>query len=185
MTMGEKILRMRKARGWSQEELAERMNVSRQAVSRWETGSAKPDADKIVGLCDLFGVSADYLLREDYQGERLALKPSKQQKWSGGGVLLGLYAVLSASSLFALKFMSSIHPKAYSIYYLNGHGRMVERELPVGLLSYILHYNLEWMLVPICIGLIVGMVLIWRGSPILRERVAGVQKRGRELLHKK
>ena len=69
MTIGEKILKLRKARGWNQEELAEQVGVSRQAVSRWESDSAKPDADKIVAICDLFGVSADYLLRENYQGE--------------------------------------------------------------------------------------------------------------------
>ena len=70
MTMGEKILAMRKARGWSQEELAEQVGVTRQAVSRWESDSAKPDADKIIAVCDLFGVSADYLLRDNYAGER-------------------------------------------------------------------------------------------------------------------
>lgn len=69
MTMGEKILNMRKARGWNQEELAERIGVTRQAVSRWESDSAKPDADKIIAICDLFGVSADYLLRDQYSGE--------------------------------------------------------------------------------------------------------------------
>lgn len=66
MTMGEKILALRKARGWSQEELAEQVGVTRQAVSRWESGAAKPDADKIITVCDLFGVSADYLLRDNY-----------------------------------------------------------------------------------------------------------------------
>ena len=77
MTMGEKILNMRKARGWSQEELAERVGVTRQAVSRWETGSAKPDADKIIAICDLFGVSADYLLRDQYSGEETAIQTEK------------------------------------------------------------------------------------------------------------
>jgi transcriptional regulator with XRE-family HTH domain len=78
MTMGEKILNMRKARGWNQEELAERVGVTRQAVSRWEAGSAKPDADKIITICDLFGVSADYLLRDQYSGEGSAAQPEKQ-----------------------------------------------------------------------------------------------------------
>ncbi len=62
MTLGEKILSLRKARGWSQEELADRIGVTRQAVSRWESDSAKPDADKIIAVCKEFGVSADYLL---------------------------------------------------------------------------------------------------------------------------
>ena len=65
MTMGEKILALRKARGWSQEELADQIGVTRQAVSRWESDSAKPDADRIIDLCDLFGVSADYLLGDE------------------------------------------------------------------------------------------------------------------------
>ena len=69
MTIGDKILNMRKARGWSQEELADRIGVTRQAVSRWESNSAKPDAEKIVDISDLFGVSADYLLRDKYAGE--------------------------------------------------------------------------------------------------------------------
>ena len=77
MTMGEKILNMRKARGWNQEELAERIGVTRQAVSRWESGAAKPDADKIIAICDLFGVSADYLLRDQYSGEESGVQPEK------------------------------------------------------------------------------------------------------------
>ena len=78
MTIGEKILKLRKARGWNQEELAERVGVSRQAVSRWESDSAKPDADRIIAICDLFGVSADYLLRENYQGEPGETMPRSQ-----------------------------------------------------------------------------------------------------------
>lgn len=64
MTIGEKIYTLRKSSGWSQEELADRIGVTRQAVSRWEADSAKPDADKIIELCDLFQISADYLLRD-------------------------------------------------------------------------------------------------------------------------
>ena len=78
MTIGEKILALRKARGWSQEELAEQIGVTRQAVSRWESGTAKPDADKIIATCDLFGVSADYLLRDQYSGEGSVEQTDKQ-----------------------------------------------------------------------------------------------------------
>ena len=56
------LLELRTKKGLSQDELAEKVFVTRQAVSRWESGAAKPDADKIVAICDLFGVSADYLL---------------------------------------------------------------------------------------------------------------------------
>lgn len=70
MTTGEKIQALRKARGWSQEELAAQIGVSRQAVSRWESDSTKPEAEKILALCDRFGVSTDYLLREDAPAPR-------------------------------------------------------------------------------------------------------------------
>ena len=59
MTLPEKILRLRKQSGMSQEELAQKLEVSRQAVSRWEVGSAQPDASNILQLSRLFGVTAE------------------------------------------------------------------------------------------------------------------------------
>lgn len=67
MTMAEKILALRKKAGLSQEELAEKLGVSRQAISRWEMGSAFPDAPNILGLSRLFGVTTDYLLYDEYE----------------------------------------------------------------------------------------------------------------------
>ena len=65
MKLGDKILMLRKKEGMSQEQLAEKLDVSRQAVSRWELGSALPDANNIRQLSRVFAVSADYLLNED------------------------------------------------------------------------------------------------------------------------
>ncbi len=62
MKLSDKILALRKKEGMSQEDLAERLHVSRQAVSRWEMGSAQPEASNILQLSRLFGVTADYLL---------------------------------------------------------------------------------------------------------------------------
>ena len=67
MELSEKILTLRRARGLSQEALAEKLQVSRQAVSRWENGTALPDASNILQLSKLFGVSADYLLNNDWE----------------------------------------------------------------------------------------------------------------------
>jgi len=69
MTLYEKIIKLRKAVGLSQEALAEKLNVSRQAVSRWESGTASPDASNILQLSKLFGVSTDYLLNDDYESD--------------------------------------------------------------------------------------------------------------------
>ncbi|MDO4739517.1 MAG: helix-turn-helix transcriptional regulator [Eubacteriales bacterium] len=70
MNLSEKIARLRKSGGMSQEQLAEKLAVSRQAVSRWESGSAMPDAANILQLSKLFGVTTDYLLNDDYQSDR-------------------------------------------------------------------------------------------------------------------
>ncbi|MBR4411530.1 MAG: helix-turn-helix transcriptional regulator [Firmicutes bacterium] len=69
MKLSDKIIKLRKAKGWSQEDFAEKLNVSRQAVSRWENGTALPDANNILQLSKLFAVSADYLLNEDCGGD--------------------------------------------------------------------------------------------------------------------
>ena len=144
MTLGEKILNMRKARGWSQEELADRAGVSRQAVSRWESGSAKPDADKIIAICDLFGVSADYLLRDNYEGGKTA-GPAVPQKpchpVSVRRIVLGIYATWSAIALFAMKFISSVSPKVYVDKKLLPSGETVIHAAD-GMLGFVLYYNL-------------------------------------------
>lgn len=67
MTLAEKILELRAAQNLSQGDLAERLEVSRQSVSKWETGQSVPDLDKIIKLADLFGVTVDQLVREDTQ----------------------------------------------------------------------------------------------------------------------
>jgi len=61
MTIGEKICELRKANGLSQSELAEKLEVSRQSISKWETDSAVPELDKLMRLCDIFDVSLDEL----------------------------------------------------------------------------------------------------------------------------
>lgn len=68
--LSEKIINLRKSRGWSQEDLAEKLDVSRQSVSKWESGASNPDLDKIVAMSTLFGVSTDYLLKDATSEER-------------------------------------------------------------------------------------------------------------------
>lgn len=63
MNIGDMILKLRKEKGLSQEEVAEKLNVTRQTVSKWETGESKPDFDKIIPLCDLFSITTEELLR--------------------------------------------------------------------------------------------------------------------------
>ena len=64
MALPEKLYALRKKSGLSQEQLAEALNVSRQAISKWEGGSAMPESDKLLALSNYFGVSLDYLIKD-------------------------------------------------------------------------------------------------------------------------
>lgn len=67
MILAEKIIKLRKQAGWSQEDLAEKMNISRQSVSKWESTNSIPDLNRIIKLAEIFGVSTDFLLKDDIE----------------------------------------------------------------------------------------------------------------------
>ena len=67
MIFADKLILLRKKAGWSQEELADQMNVTRQSVSKWEGAQSIPDLEKMLRLSELFGVSTDYLLKDDIE----------------------------------------------------------------------------------------------------------------------
>lgn len=67
MILAEKITMLRKKNGWSQEDLAMKLDISRQSVSKWESTASIPDLDKLIKLSEIFGVSTDYLLKDDME----------------------------------------------------------------------------------------------------------------------
>lgn len=67
MILADKIIQLRKKNGWSQEELAQQLEVSRQAVSKWEGAQATPDLERILRMAQVFGVSTDYLLKDEME----------------------------------------------------------------------------------------------------------------------
>lgn len=67
MDFADKLLKLRTQYGYSQEALAEKLNVSRQAVSKWELGTTLPETDKVITISDFFNVSTDYLLKDKFQ----------------------------------------------------------------------------------------------------------------------
>lgn len=67
MILAEKIMEERKRNGWSQEELAEKLGVSRQSVSKWESAQSVPDLNRIIKMAELFGVTTDYLLKDEME----------------------------------------------------------------------------------------------------------------------
>lgn len=78
MILADKISELRRANGWSQEELAEKLDVSRQSVSKWESGSSIPDLNRLIKLSEIFGVSTDYLIKEDVEEDMVPLKEKER-----------------------------------------------------------------------------------------------------------
>lgn len=72
MILAEKITYLRKQKEWSQEELADQLEISRQSVSKWESGASIPELDKIIGMSRIFGVSTDFLLKDEYDIDVIA-----------------------------------------------------------------------------------------------------------------
>ncbi len=152
MTIGEKIHTLRKSNGWSQEELADRIGVTRQAISRWESDSAKPEADKIIELCDLFEVTADYLLRD------IAPIPPPVQPLSAPAPtftpLRFLGALLSGSGLTLLVVLVILGQAHDPLVWLNG-------ACFDGFWGYLFMYDLWGLLVADLIAICIGLLLLF------------------------
>ena len=85
MTIDQKIVQLRTAKGISQEQLAEALGVSRQSVSKWEMGQMFPRIDKVLQLCELFGVCADELLRENVDIPKTSVSKTKNKYFGTDG----------------------------------------------------------------------------------------------------
>lgn len=174
MTLGEKLQALRKARGLSQEQLALELNVSRQAVSKWELDESVPDLDKLRALCAFFGVTSDYLIwaeqtaaptggtgttRRADNGTRkrdIRAFARKNGKWAGytvailGGALL-LRSLLSIAAFYLL-FESSNYA-AYNALGDVGLGELMPESIYSATLSATIPYLLLYA------ALIVGGLL--------------------------
>lgn len=71
MILADKIINLRKKNGWSQEELGQMLNVSRQSVSKWESMASIPDLEKIIKMSEIFGVTTDFLLKDEIEMEEI------------------------------------------------------------------------------------------------------------------
>ena len=114
MSLGERLLELRKSKHLSQEEVADKLNVSRQTISKWETDSSTPDFDKIIPICELFEISTDELLtgkKEDVEEKVNTYSMSEEEKSHKriGGIVFSIFLYFIAlawimTSVAALKF---------------------------------------------------------------------------------
>ena len=106
MKLSDKIIGLRKSNRMSQEVLAEKLDVSRQAISRWESGTAMPDANNILQLSKLFGVTTDYLLNDDYQSDNDLPKVKEVQNDNHGQIMV--YLVTLEVMVLLIQFMTTV-----------------------------------------------------------------------------
>lgn len=94
MILADKITALRKKAGWSQEELAEQLGVTRQSVSKWEGAQSVPDMDKVVQMSRLFGVTTDFLLKDELSKEEEDYTRENKAKSPVIGAVSGIYWLL-------------------------------------------------------------------------------------------
>ena len=177
MTFSEKLIRLRKREGISQEELASYWEVSRQAVSRWEQGTALPDAGNLLKLRQRFGVSVDWLLTEEQGWEaqegkpaaqtacesaRTASQPEKRKNILPWAVPLGI----SAFGLLLLGIFASLFPAVYiSGAVATPSGGSAPERVVTGLYGFLLCNRLEWLFW-LCVIVAIGSLAagIWQAA---------------------
>ena len=111
MEFGEKLQMLRKARGWSQEELAQQINVSRQALSKWESGASIADTENVIALSRLFGVSTDYLLLRESEAASApaaVTTPTKESKWPVPRIAWLVILLVAVVGLIAMHILASV-----------------------------------------------------------------------------
>ena len=90
MNIGEKLYELRKGKNLSQEEVADKLNVTRQTISKWETNQSTPDFDKIKPLCELYGITADELLTGEKKEKEQPLNKQDIKKERANGIAAGV-----------------------------------------------------------------------------------------------
>ncbi len=121
MILADKIIRLRKKNGWSQEELAEKMNVSRQAVSKWEGAQSTPDLEKILQMSNLFGVTTDYLIKDEIEDEENSEEDnSKEKARRKRNVLIITVAAywLPSLAIFLCRLLSGLSAKQIAAHWI-------------------------------------------------------------------
>lgn len=178
MTFGEKLTRLRKREGLSQEALAEKLGVSRQAVSRWEQGTALPDAAKLLPCAKLFTVSVEWLLDETQGWENQARAaeapqeaemPPAHRDWPwyiAGGIVTGAGAL----GLIVMGILSAVFPAVVS----EAPAGVEWVHVYTGLTGFLKMHGVEWLF---ALWAAVGLAGLWLlAQPSIRK---GNQKNSR------
>ena len=107
--LSEKLYKLRKNSGLSQEQLAEQLKVSRQAISKWESGTAVPESEKLIIISNYFGVSVDYLLKDEEEQVKPVGSVTEENPKTIAGFIICIAGILS---MVIWGLLSIFSPKA-------------------------------------------------------------------------
>ncbi|MFJ8519413.1 helix-turn-helix domain-containing protein [Lysinibacillus xylanilyticus] len=135
MIFSERLKQEREKRGWSQTDLAERIHVSRQSVSKWETGKNYPSIEVLINLSDIFGITIDELLRSDEELKEKLIRDSKQLMYPKWKVFFDSVFLLGAFLLVTKLIIQGLnHFIGLDIKVLEGVPKAVTNFLPLALM---------------------------------------------------
>ena len=158
MTLGMKLQLLRKQNGLSQEQLADRLNVSRQAISKWELDAALPDTANVIALSRLFRVSTDYLLKDDMETpvEGASKKPTTARL---AGIICGSVGVLGLAVIYIIS--RCVPVMIPDVQYENGVKSTIWNNSITGidLMQFISQYKLQGLLGLFASLIVTGILL--------------------------
>lgn len=158
MTLGEKLQKLRRQQGWTQEELAARLNISRQAISKWESDSSIPDTENVIQISKLFQVSTDYLLLDEREHDESASNASQKEsafsKKETRIMCMVIGSILSSASAIGLLIMGIKSSVSYWAIY----GAAAD-PVKTGLAAFLQIHHLNWLFTLCIIGVFAGIFL--------------------------
>lgn len=157
MTLGEKTQKLRKAKGWTQEDLAARIAVSRQALSRWEQGTVIPDTENVLQLSKAFGTSIDYLLIDDYESNTdipVVHTPNKRIKSKAREIIGICVSCVGLVGFITVWILSIYFPTNYLIYVNDNLVHVYS-----GIWGFVIEHRLEWLCGLCVLAFITGIII--------------------------
>lgn len=151
MLTGEKLSFLRKKEGWSQGELADKLNISRQSVSKWELNESLPDAENIVKISNLFNISTDYLLKDDAELTQQTVETPKKKYYTAQGIITTLAGILTLGIINVLGHI-------YCSHVLDSF------------IGFAYNYGLEWLVYISAAVTITGLSLLIRDLYISKSK---------------
>jgi transcriptional regulator with XRE-family HTH domain len=147
MDIADRIQSLRKTKGLSQEELADKTGVSRQAVSKWESGRSAPDLDKNIVMSEYFGVTTDYILK--------GIEPTKTSD-EKSTILASKILYLASTAFLAIGLLS-----AFGSWYEEQSAESIWGSMIIQVVGIVAYFIINWLNIIVTLFMPISLVVTW------------------------